>query len=122
MGVFGPVGPIASAAETPEEQAARGAREERERKEQFERETEKASENGTLHCVVPKLTGYSLARASEALQQSHCHLGLTNQPAGRHRGRLIVTGQRPRAGSDLVAGSAVSVTLGRAHRRRARRT
>jgi hypothetical protein len=114
-GAFGPVGPVASVAETPEEQMAR---EERER--QFQREAEKESENGTLHCVVPKLTGDSLARAKTALEQSHCHLGLTNQPAGiRHRNKLVVTGQRPKAGSHLVAGSAVSVTLGihRGHRR-----
>jgi hypothetical protein len=121
-GVFAPVGPVARAAETPEEATAREAREERERKEQFERETEKASDNGTLHCVVPKLTGDSLARAKTALEQSHCHLGLTNQPAGaHHRNRLVVTGQRPKAGSHLVAGSAVSVTLGKAHRRRAKK-
>lgn len=77
----------------------------------FEQEVERASENGHLVCVVPKLKSDSLTRARKALSAHHCVLGFTNRPAVRRRGSLVVVGQRPRAGTRLTAGSAVSVTL-----------
>lgn len=88
----------------------------------FEQEVERASENGHLVCVVPKLKGDSLSSARKALAARHCVLGFTNRPATRRRGRLVVVGQRPGAGTRLTAGSAVSVTLAwqRPHRRRHR--
>ena len=62
---------------------------------------------GPVRCVVPKLRNKTVAGARTALARSHCALG---RITGHHKGR--VRSQRPKAGSRLPAGAAVSIVLG----------
>lgn len=63
-------------------------------------------------CVVPNLSGATLAAARLALRGGRCRLGSVTRPRrpGRH---LVVVSQAPRAGRRLGVGSSVSVRLGR---------
>lgn len=61
-------------------------------------------------CVVPRLSGASLAAARRSLTAAHCALGRVSVPHRGH-GTLVVSRQSVRAGRKLAAGSRVSVTL-----------
>jgi len=60
-------------------------------------------------CVVPRLTGRRLSAGRTRLRASECRLG---RVGGERSGASRVTGQHPRPGRVLAAGSRVSVTLG----------
>ena len=69
-------------------------------------------------CVVPSLTGLTLAKARARLVAADCTLGRVTRRTTRSTKRIgRVTAQRTKAGSRLAAGRAVAVTVGR---RRAR--
>jgi hypothetical protein len=76
-----------------------------------------AGEAAASQCVVPFLAGDSLGRARKALRRAHCKLGHISAPRGGH-GKLVVTAQGLPAGSRRPAGTAVTVMLGPARRRR----
>jgi PASTA domain/Bacterial Ig domain len=66
-------------------------------------------------CVVPKLTGKTLARARTALQAAHCSVGNVRRPIhrkGKRRGPLVVKSSKPAAGTTLAAGSRIDLRLG----------
>lgn len=99
------------------EQAAAQARlaEERAAREHQE-EQEQAARRGSVQvCTVPQLHGDTLPAARRALARAHCRLGHIHMPARAGR-RLRITGQSPRPGRTLPAGSRVAVTLSAAHR------
>jgi hypothetical protein len=60
-------------------------------------------------CTVPRLQGRKLKASRTALRRAHCRLGLVTGPRVR---RSRVTGQRPKPGRVLAAGTGVSVKLG----------
>jgi cytochrome c peroxidase len=66
-------------------------------------------------CVVPRLSGRTVAQARRMLARSHCRLGLVLR-ARRARGRLVVSSQRPSAGARRPVGTRVAVRL-RTHKR-----
>ncbi len=65
------------------------------------------------HCIVPKLKGYTLARARKLLTRSRCSLGKVAKPRpSRHKPRPLVVGsQRPAAGSELTVEAKVTLGL-----------
>jgi hypothetical protein len=65
-------------------------------------------------CVVPRLRGRTVAHARRLLARSKCRLGLVLQPR-RARGRLVVSSQRPAAGTRRPTGTRVAVRMRRAH-------
>jgi hypothetical protein len=74
-------------------------------------------------CVVPKLTGKTLAGARRSLTAAHCALGRVSKPRSlRHvkSSKLVIGRQQPKAGSHLAAGSKVAVTLKRPPRKHSR--
>ena len=61
-------------------------------------------------CVVPKVTGKTLARARRAILKADCRLGkVTKKRSSKKRGTVIK--QRPAAGKRAVSGAKVSVTV-----------
>src|SRR4051794_13056159 len=61
-------------------------------------------------CVVPRLKGRSVAQARRLLARSRCSLGLVLRP--RHaRGKLVVSSQRPAAGTRRPSRTRVAVRL-----------
>jgi hypothetical protein len=62
-------------------------------------------------CVVPRLAQLPLRKAKRALGRAGCRLGAVTRP--KRGGRLVVVGQRPRAGWKRGAGARVSVRLGK---------
>jgi PKD repeat protein len=70
-------------------------------------------------CVVPRLKGKRFSRARKLLRQAHCALGHTRRSrSARHRParRLVITRQRPPAGTVLPPDSRVSNTVRLARR------
>lgn len=63
-------------------------------------------------CVVPSLTGHSLAGARRLLAQAHCKLGHVSYPRRRH-GSLHIARQNPARGTMLAAEATVSIRLTR---------
>jgi hypothetical protein len=61
-------------------------------------------------CVVPRLTGHSLAGAKRMLKRAHCALGHVTRAASHGR-RLVVRAQAPKARSRHKAGARVRLTL-----------
>jgi Big-like domain-containing protein/PASTA domain-containing protein len=72
------------------------------------------------HCVVPKLKGLSLGKATQALNAARCALGKVTRPKARKHHPvpkgLVVVGQGVAPGAVLAVGSRVGVTLGVARR------
>ena len=64
-------------------------------------------------CVVPKVTGLSLAKAKAKLAKASCRAGKVTKKAAGAKKRGKVVGQTPRAGKRLKAGSRVNLTVGR---------
>jgi len=64
----------------------------------------------SARCVVPRLRGRSVAQARKALAHSKCRLGLVLRARGA-RGRLVVSSQRPSAGTRRPAGTRVAVRV-----------
>ena len=64
---------------------------------------------GTRSCVVPRLAGESLARASRRLKAAHCELGKVTKP--RHARDLVVAASNPRAGRREHSGSRVALRM-----------
>jgi len=62
-------------------------------------------------CIVPSLKGDTLDAARRAIGEAHCRLGRVSRPR-RRRGSLIVSGQAPRRGKKLAAGTNIALTLG----------
>jgi PKD repeat protein len=65
-------------------------------------------------CVVPKLKGKSLSRATSLLKAAHCALGKVKKPKARkhHKlGKLVVKSSSPGAGASKPAGTKVNLTL-----------
>jgi PASTA domain len=66
-------------------------------------------------CIVPKLAGKTLARATEALKKAGCKLGTVRRPKGqrgKRRRALVVKSSNPGVGARRPAGSEVNLTLG----------
>jgi hypothetical protein len=63
-----------------------------------------------LRCVVPRLSGDSLAAARRVLAKAHCALGKVRRPRTRH-GALVVAKQSVPRGRKLANGAKVAVTL-----------
>lgn len=81
------------------------------REERGAAETEAAEAKAArVACVVPSLTGGSLAAAQHAVARAHCGLGKVKAPRREH-GSLVVVGQSARHGSRLASGARVAVTL-----------
>jgi cytochrome c peroxidase len=70
-------------------------------------------------CVVPRLTGHTLAGAKRMLRHAHCGLGGVTRTASHGR-RLVVRAQAPTARSRHKAGTRVRLTLRPVAARRAR--
>jgi VCBS repeat-containing protein len=70
----------------------------------------------TVHCLVPKLKGKTLAGARRLLASRHCRLGGVTRAysAKVRRGRVV--SQRPRAGLVLAEGTKVKVLVSRGRR------
>jgi hypothetical protein len=63
-------------------------------------------------CVVPRLTGKTLAAAKRALRKAHCRLGrVTRRVSKKRPGRVISQSRRP--GRKLGNGAKVGVVLAR---------
>jgi hypothetical protein len=107
-----------AAEEAPRLEAERQARqkeaEERLASEAGERAGREAAEREAavrrLRCVVPRLSGDSLAAARRVLAKAHCALGKVRRPRTRH-GALVVAKQSVRRGRKLANGAKVAVTL-----------
>ncbi len=99
--------------ERPAKEAAERAAKEREIREAGERAGREAAERArkSHECVVPKLKGDPLPKASVALGEAHCRLGKLTKPRGDH-GPLVVVGQAVPAGKKLAAGARVGLSLG----------
>jgi hypothetical protein len=69
-----------------------------------------ANARRVTRCVVPRLTGHTLAGAKRMLERAHCGLGHVTRAAPRGR-RLVVRAQSPKALSRQKAGARVRVTL-----------
>jgi len=67
-------------------------------------------------CVVPRLTGKTLAKARRALRAAHCSLGKVRRPKGAKLAKLWVRSSSPAAGTTLAAGGKVALRLTRAKR------
>jgi hypothetical protein len=98
-----------------EAEAARKAKAEQEQaaREQAAREAaERAAESAPAapQCVVPSLTGHTLAGARSLLARAHCKLGHVSYPRRRH-GALHITRQNPARGTRLAAQASISVRL-----------
>ena len=66
-------------------------------------------------CVVPELTGKTLARARAALRAAECRLGKVHRPKrrkGKGLGLLVVKSSTPPAGKTLEVGGKVDLRLG----------
>ncbi len=63
-----------------------------------------------VRCVVPRLTGRTLAQARTLLKRAHCAVGRVSRPRGATR-RLVVKTSSPRAGSRRTSGARVALTL-----------
>jgi cytochrome c peroxidase len=61
-------------------------------------------------CVVPRLRGRTVGQARRLLARSKCGLGLVLRPRKAH-GRLVVSSQRPAAGTKRPSGTRVAVRL-----------
>lgn len=67
--------------------------------------------SATSRCVVPNLKGKRLAAAKKALAKARCGLGKVTKLAGATAKSGEVTKQAPKAGTRLIAGGKVAVTL-----------
>jgi hypothetical protein len=68
----------------------------------------------TSDCIVPKLSGKTLAKAKAALTAANCKLGTVQRPKrpkGKRRRALVVKSSNPAAGAK-PAGGEVDLTLG----------
>ena len=61
-------------------------------------------------CVVPRLRGRTVGQAKRLLSRSQCKLGLVLTPRGA-TGRMIVSSQRPSAGTKRPLGTRVAVRV-----------
>lgn len=61
----------------------------------------------SVRCVVPRLNGLTLSKATSSLKSAHCGLGTVTK---KGRARKVVS-QKPTAGTRLANGSKVSITL-----------
>ncbi|MDO8188943.1 S8 family serine peptidase [Conexibacter sp. JD483] len=77
----------------------------------IERQETAPSTRPLVRCVVPKLTGRTLAQARTLLRRAHCAVGRVGRPRGRAARALIVKTSSPRAGSRRVSGMRVTLTL-----------
>jgi hypothetical protein len=93
-------------AKAEQEQAAR----EQAAHEAAQRAAEPAPAPAASQCVVPSLTGHTLAGARWLLTRAHCRLGHVSYPR-RHRGTLHIARQSPARGAHLAAEASVSVHL-----------
>jgi cytochrome c peroxidase len=64
----------------------------------------------SARCVVPRLRGRTVAGARRLLARSKCRLGLVLRPHSA-RGHLVVSSQRPAAGTRRPTGTRVAVRL-----------
>ena len=67
--------------------------------------------NAKRSCKVPRVIGYSLARARRALSHAHCKTGSVRKVRSKVRQRGRVLAQRPRAGTRKRAGARVALRL-----------
>lgn len=67
----------------------------------------------TAGCVVPKVTGKTLAAAKSAIRKAHCAVGKVKTVSSAKKQRGKVVSQRPGAGKKLPAGAKVSLTVGK---------
>lgn len=94
--------------------AAEAVKREEERQARKKQEEEQAAGTAAApasvtSCVVPSVDGESLKSAREALRRKHCQLGAVS---GRRRGKLVVTHQSRKPGTELPAGTTIAVHLG----------
>jgi uncharacterized delta-60 repeat protein len=71
---------------------------------------------GSLHCVVPKLTGKRLAQARREIRHAHCSLGRVRRKWSSRIDKGRVIGQRPRAHVKRPAGSKVRLVVSKGKR------
>jgi hypothetical protein len=93
-------------AKAEQEQAAR----EQAAREAAEQAAESARAAGPSQCVVPSLTGHTLAGARWLLARAHCKLGHVSYPRRRH-GALHIAKQNPTHGTHLAPQASISVRL-----------
>ena len=63
-------------------------------------------------CVVPRLRGRTVAQAKRVLARSSCKLGLVLTPRGaKGKSRMVVSSQRPSAGTKRPLGTRVAVRV-----------
>jgi Subtilase family/Divergent InlB B-repeat domain/PASTA domain len=67
---------------------------------------------GRPKCVVPRVTGRTLAAAKAAIRKRHCRVGKIAHAYSRLKKGLVMS-QRPPAGRNLRAGAPVAVTISR---------
>jgi hypothetical protein len=70
-----------------------------------------AKSQQTPKCVVPRLTGDTLATARRRLRAAHCTLGTITEPQAKNGQTLIVSRTTPKAGSHRKNKARVSVML-----------
>jgi beta-lactam-binding protein with PASTA domain len=64
-----------------------------------------------VRCLVPKLKGLTLAKATSALRAANCTLGKVTKKKVRKGKKGVVVSHSPAAGQSLPAGSPVKVTV-----------
>jgi Ca2+-binding RTX toxin-like protein len=72
----------------------------------------------TIHCVVPKLVGKTLARARTALAKTHCSLGRVSFKSSSTHQKGRVLAQSPKPGRRLANRAKVNITVGHGPKRK----
>jgi hypothetical protein len=70
----------------------------------------------TQVCLVPNVTGKTLAKAKSALAQRHCGTGKVTPVYSKKVARGLVVSQSPKAGRSLKAGAKVNLVVSRGKR------
>jgi hypothetical protein len=65
------------------------------------------------HCVVPKVTGKTLAAARKAISQAHCAVGRVGTKASTKSAKGKVLSQAPAKNRVLAKGAKVNLTVGK---------
>jgi hypothetical protein len=76
--------------------------------------TATAKKTVVARCVVPKLTGLTLAAATKKLKTARCALGAVTKKRAPRSKRGKVTAQKVAAKKSLAAGAKVALTVGKA--------
>jgi beta-lactam-binding protein with PASTA domain len=66
-----------------------------------------------VNCVVPRLVGLKLAKASKRIVSRHCRVGRVKREFSTVKKRGIVLTQAPKPGKRLQRGARVNLVVGK---------